>query len=80
MSTTLPIVVKLRGLRTFAMPHRSGRSNTGELIKSLQESDMSIILLALRGDDVGIAEHLHSFTGGSTTLVAGITTFVESSH
>ena len=57
-----------------------GRSNTGgELIKSLQESDMSIILLARRGD-LGIAEHLHSFTGGSTTLVAVITTFVESSH
>jgi ADP-heptose:LPS heptosyltransferase len=49
----------------------------GKLIKSLQESEVSIILLAGRGD-VGIAERLHSFTDGSTTLVAGITTFVES--
>ncbi|HEX3966511.1 MAG TPA: glycosyltransferase family 9 protein [Edaphobacter sp.] len=49
----------------------------GRLIESLKKSGMNIILLSGRGD-ADIAESLHSLTGKSTILVAGVTTFVES--
>ena len=49
----------------------------GTLIESLRQSGMNIILLSGR-EDVDVTESLHSLTGKSTILVAGITTFVES--
>lgn len=61
-----------------SIPHRRWPIEYwGTLIASLRERGMNIILLSGRGD-AAIAESLHSLTGKTTTLVAGITTFVES--